>query len=238
MKFILFLYPILLLSGCATFSRLPSTTVEQEKPEKVFTPENKDELISLKEELKKDHELFKAQLEARLKRTIRNEILPEMRELSTYSHNVKIRNSQNNIKKKVFKKTVIGRVEWIKTTDPVVKFRARVDTGAQTNSMHAENITEILRDGKKYVEFTTVDEKGKKFTLLKEVLKETKVKSTSGVSSKRYVIQMDIIIGEKKLTTNVNLNDRKSLRHNFLIGRNLLLGNFIIDVSQSRLLGE
>ena len=39
------------------------------------------------------------------------------------------------------------------------------------------------------------------------------------------------------IKTNVNLNDRNNLKHRFLIGRNLLIGDYIVDVSQSRLLG-
>ncbi len=217
---------ILFFSGCSSLKKVVSLNSGDTKFEQI------------REDIKNDNEAFQKQLESRIKLTIRNEIMPEMRELSTYSKNLQIRKTQNNIKDKVFKKTVIGRVEWIKTIDPEVRFRARVDTGAQTNSMHAESIKEIERDGAKYVEFTTAGADGKKITLLKKVLKETKVKSTSGVSSKRYVVQMEVILGGKKLSTNINLNNRKALRHNFLIGRNLLLGNFIIDVSQSRLLGE
>lgn len=224
MKFLIF--------GLLTVLGVSCIHLKKDEPEPVTVDQK---LEDLKTELMQEHTRFKKELEFDLKRTIRNEIIPELREISTYSHN--LLRSQKNIKKKVFKKTVIGRVEWISTVNPEVKFRARVDSGAQTNSMHAENIKEIIQDGKEYVEFTTVDDQGTKFRILREVIKKTKVKSTSGHTESRYVIQMDVMFGQKKITTNVNLNNRKALRHNFLVGRNLLLGNYIIDVSQSRLLG-
>ena len=193
-------------------------------------------LDGFKEELREENQTFKAELEADIKRTIRNEIIPELREVTTHSYN--ILRGQKKLKEKVYEKIVIGRVEWISTVDPQVHFRARVDTGAQTNSIHAEDVTEVLKDGKNYVEFTTYGEDGVRHRFLKEIIKKSKVKSTSGVSEARYVVQLEILFGGKKVMTNVNLNNRKSLRHNFLVGRNLLLGNYIIDVSQSRLLGS
>ena len=210
--------------------------IHLQKNEPETDPATVDQKIdTLKAELLEENTRFKNELEYDLKRTIRNEIIPELREISTYSNNML--RSQKNIKKKVFKKTLVGRVEWISTVNPEVKFRARVDSGAQTNSMHAEDIKEIVQDGKEYVEFTTIDDQGTKYRFLREIVKETRVKSTSGHTESRYVVKMDVMFGQKKITTNVNLNNRKILRHNFLIGRNLLLGNYIIDVSQSRLLG-
>src|SRR5690606_4220591 len=117
-------------------------------------------------------------------------------------------------------------------------FRARVDTGAQTCSLHAESIIEKDKNGKKYVEFATLDDEGNKYVFLKEVVKETKVKSTSGKSEKRYVVRMSFSFGGKDVIANVNLNNRSSLKHNFLIGRNLLMGEYVVDVSQSRLMED
>lgn len=191
----------------------------------------------VKQQILEDNEKFRSELQKELVMTIRNEILPEVREVSTYSSNV-LHRQQKALKDKVFTKTVIGRVEWISVINPEAKFRARVDTGAQTCSLHAENIVEKEIDGKQYVEFSTEDDTGTKHTFLKEVVKRTIVKSTSGSSERRYVIRLDFDFGGEKITANVNLNNRKTLRHNFLIGRNLLLGNYIVDVSQSRLLGE
>lgn len=216
------LIPLLLMCSCAVL-------------DKRYVRRDLNALDGFKTELKEENRAFKESLEADIKRTIRNEIIPELREVTTHSYN--ILRGQKKLKEKVYEKTVIGRVEWISTVDPQVHFRARVDTGAQTNSIHAEKVTEVLKDGKSYVEFTTYGEDGVKHRFLKEIVKKSKVKSTSGVTEARYVVQLEILFGGKKVKTNVNLNNRKTLRHNFLVGRNLLLGQYVIDVSQSRLLG-
>jgi len=221
MKFSLII-SLLILSSCAVL-------------DKRYVKRDLSALDGFKKELKEENQTFKTSLEEDIKRTIRNEIIPELREVTTHSYN--ILRSQKKLKEKVYEKTVIGRVEWISTVDPQVHFRARVDTGAQTNSIHAEDVTEVLKEGKSYVEFTTYGEDGVKHRFLKEIIKKSKVKSTSGTTEARYVVQLEVLFGGKKVKTNVNLNNRKTLRHNFLIGRNLMLGQYIIDVSQSRLLG-
>lgn len=190
----------------------------------------------LKEDIREENNVFQRNLEEKLSRVIRNEIIPEVREISIYSR--RALKKQNEIKSEALQKVIIGRVEWIQTTDPVVKFRARIDTGAQTCSIHAEKIKEVNKEGVPYVEFVTIDEEGERHTFLKKIVKTTVVKSTSGNSVKRYVIKLDLLFGGRQISANVNLNDRTHLKHKFLVGRNLMLGDYIVDVSQSRLLDK
>ena len=196
--------------------------------------EQPDPIEVLKQDIKADNQVFRQDLEERLSRMIRNEIVPELREVSIYSR--RVIKKQNDMKSEALQKIIIGRVEWVKTIDPEIMFRARIDTGAQTCSMHAEKVKEINKEGVPYVEFVTVDEMGERHTLLKKIIKTTVVRSTSGNSEKRFVIKLDIMFGGRQISTNVNLNNRSHLKHNFLVGRNLLLGDYIVDVSQSRLL--
>lgn len=213
---------ILALSACAH--------LEQKKEPEV------DPIEVLRTDLKEENEVLKRNLEEKLSRMIRNEIVPELREINIYSR--RAIKKQNNLKSEALQKIIIGRVEWVKTIDPEILFRARIDTGAQTCSIHAEKIKEVSKEGVPHVEFVTIDENGERHTLLKKIVKTTVVKSTSGNSEKRYVIRLDILFGDRQISTNVNLNDRTHLKHNFLVGRNLLLGDYIVDVSQSRLLDK
>ena len=216
----------LLVTSCQLAKSVPEQPkISEEKIVEIAQDESAKAVSSMKSEI----------LES-IKQTIRNEIVPEVREISLLSR--KVRKKQSKARGEALSKTIIGRVEWISTTNPKVAFRARVDTGAQTCSMHAESIVEKEKNGKNYVEFATVDDDGNKYVFLKEIVKETKVKSTSGKSEKRFVVKMSLSFGGKEIIANVNLNDRSSLKHNFLIGRNLLMGDYIVDVSQSRLMEE
>jgi hypothetical protein len=135
-------------------------------------------------------------------------------------------------------KILIGRVEWIEIPSLKVKLRARIDTGAKTTSMHAINITEVQQQDDLFVRFQTVDSEGKLIDLLKKVDTTQKVANTAGFITKRYVIREKIKMGSMEKEILVNLNDRTEMEYKFLVGRNLLLGRFIVDVARSHVLGD
>ncbi|TGM64632.1 hypothetical protein EHQ94_18870 [Leptospira meyeri] len=134
-------------------------------------------------------------------------------------------------------KPIIGRVEWVEFPNWKLKLRARIDTGAKSCSIHAVNIERLTENGEEYVVFETfVDEKPVK--LKSRFVKEAKVSSTSGVSEKRIMIREVMKMGKIKEEVIINLNDRTNLNYPILIGRNYLMGKFLVDVSLSHALGD
>lgn len=135
-------------------------------------------------------------------------------------------------------KVLIGRIEWVQLPDLKIKHKARIDTGAKTTSLHARNIEEVEQRGELFVRFQTIDSEGKTVELVRKVDTTQKVSNTSGFITKRYVIKEKIKIGNIEREVNVNLNDRSNMDYKFLVGRNLLLGRFIVDVARSHVLGD
>lgn len=135
-------------------------------------------------------------------------------------------------------KVLIGRIEWVALPDLQLKHKARIDTGAKTTSMHAVNIEEVELRGELFVKFRTVDAEGKTIEVVRKVDTTQKVSNTSGFISKRYVIKEKIRIGSIEREVLINLNDRSKMDYKFLVGRNLLLGRFIVDVARSHVLGD
>ena len=127
-------------------------------------------------------------------------------------------------------KVLIGRIEWVSLPDLKVKQKARIDTGAKTTSLHAVNIEEVDQRGELFVKFQTTDGDGKTVEIVRKVDTTQKVSNTSGFVTKRYVIKEKIKIGNIEREVLVNLNDRSKMDYKFLVGRNLLLGRFIVDV--------
>lgn len=135
-------------------------------------------------------------------------------------------------------KVLIGRIEWVSLPELRLKHKARIDTGAKTTSMHAVNIEEVEQRGELFVKFQTVDSEGKTIEVVRKVDTTQKVSNTSGFVSKRYVIKEKVKIGNIEREININLNDRSKMDYKFLVGRNLLLGRFIVDVARSHVLGD
>lgn len=135
-------------------------------------------------------------------------------------------------------KVLIGRVEWVELPDLKVKHKARIDTGAKTSSMHAVKIEEVEQRGELFVKFQTYDSQGKLMELVRKVDTTQRVSNTAGLVSKRYVIKEKIKMGSIEREALINLNDRSGMEYKFLVGRNVLLGRFIVDVARSHVLGD
>lgn len=135
-------------------------------------------------------------------------------------------------------KVLIGRVEWVELPDLKIKLKARIDTGAKTTSLHATNIEEVEQRGELFVKFQTQDLEGKTIQVVRKVETTQKVSNTAGFVSKRYVIKEKLKMGSIEREVSINLNDRSKMDYKFLVGRNLLLGRFIVDVARSHVLGD
>lgn len=146
--------------------------------------------------------------------------------------------NQNAYSQLLKEKVLIGRIEWVSLPELKIKHKARIDSGAKTTSMHAINIEEIEQRGELFVKFQTVDSEGKIVEVVRKVDTTQKVSNTSGFVTKRYVIKEKIKIGNIEREVNINLNDRSKMDYKFLVGRNLLLGRFIVDVARSHVLGD
>lgn len=100
----------------------------------------------------------------------------------------------------------------------------RIDTGANSSSLDCVNIKKINNDFVKC-------ELSNKTYLIEKISKTKDVKSANGIQ-KRFFIKTQIIIFQKVYTTEISLSDRRHLSYDFLLGRDILEGNFIVDVSK------
>ncbi len=132
----------------------------------------------------------------------------------------------------------IGRIEWITLPSYNLRLEARIDTGARKCSLHSINEREVRVGGENFVEFTTLDNSGKEMRLKSRVFRKIRIRSTSGESTNRYVIREKVTLGKLTQEVYINLNDRSALKYKFLVGRNFLRGNFLVDVSRSHMLAD
>jgi hypothetical protein len=81
---------------------------------------------------------------------------------------------------------------------------------------------------------TSVDIKIAAETEIGPVVRSAKIRSASASdTSKRPVLQARIEVGGKKFVTEVNVADRSKMAFPVLIGRNVLRGNFVVDVEKN-----
>ena len=128
---------------------------------------------------------------------------------------------------------IVGAVEWANVEPGDIRMPARVDTGASTTSIHAEDIQLVEKDGKRWVHFTLQDPKSKEKVSVEQRLRRTVlIRSGDGQEQRRYVVQLWISLGDIRSRVDVTLTDRDHMEYPSLIGRNLLMDNLIVDVSR------
>ena len=228
------LFLLFFLSACSLFSEPKVEEIPIIEDQVVEEFVESEERIFFREELG----IAREEIISDLREMILEEIIPEIWVNQKKQEVKEIKDSQKRALTSAKEKTFLGRVEWVSFKDPEFSVQARVDTGAKTSSLHAENIKELQINGEPFVQFETMDDDSNKHTMVHRVVATTKVKNTSGKITQRYVIRLPIVIGGVTHNINVNLNDRKSMHYNFLVGRNLLLGNYLVDVSESHILGD
>lgn len=114
----------------------------------------------------------------------------------------------------------------------------KVDTGAYSSSIHCREIEVETNDGIKTISFVLLDPShpkyhGKKFTYTE--FREKLVKSSNGISEKRFVITSDVLIFGKQYKVELSLTERGEMRFPILIGRKLLMGKFLVDTAKTDL---
>ncbi|ETN92896.1 hypothetical protein U062_00779 [Gammaproteobacteria bacterium MOLA455] len=128
---------------------------------------------------------------------------------------------------------IVGAVEWAKIQPAGLWIESRIDTGADTTSIHAENIQLVEKDGKRYVRFVLIDAvTGSAHQQELRLRRRVLIKQSGGADERRYVVRMWVTLGEIRSKIDVNLSDRTDFEYPLLIGRNFLMDNVIVDVSR------
>ena len=130
-------------------------------------------------------------------------------------------------------KVIVGSEEWCSLPElkvPAVKIR--VDSGAKTSALHADQIVPFEKDGEKWIKFIVHPiQRNTKGAIQCEakVIDKRIVKSSSGTRESRYVINTDISLGDQTWTIELTLTNRDSMGYRMLLGREAMAGRLIVD---------
>ncbi len=126
--------------------------------------------------------------------------------------------------------TVIGWHECISLPELGLRdFAVKVDTGAKTTALHAENIETFQRDGQKWVRFLSPAIPGTPpSTCEMPVFTKRAITNTSGTPETRIVIRTPMILAGKKWRIDISLTDRGTMRFPLILGRRALRGHDIV----------
>lgn len=131
---------------------------------------------------------------------------------------------------------VFGWVETGLIRPENIAVKVKLDTGALTSSMHAENQVRFEKDGEEWIRFTVVvediDGKLRSDTYERKIVKEVDVRGAAG-EEERPIVRMSICIGDTVYTEPFSLNDRDDMLYPVLIGRRTIEDLGLVDVTRT-----
>lgn len=131
-------------------------------------------------------------------------------------------------------KTIIGRTDHVDLPElGILNAAAKIDTGAYTSSIHCHQIS---LDGDMLSFSLAAEEPGRESSCFStRDFSQKRIKSSNGRSEMRYIIKTKILLFGKLYTAEFSLSDRSAMKNPILLGRKLLKGKFLVDVSKKDL---
>lgn len=133
---------------------------------------------------------------------------------------------------------VYGWLEKVKVGAMMDSMPAKLDTGATTSSLHAENQQIFERDGKKWVKFVVTDPSlpdAKRYEMEAPLARTVLIKEPAGESLRRNVVRLTFQIGERSIKAEFTLNNRNNMTCPVLIGRSTIQVLGWVDPSRTYL---
>lgn len=140
------------------------------------------------------------------------------------------------------KKTIIGSREYCSLPNLGIDLiKAKIDSGAKTTALHADNLIVFRKNDSDWVRFSIQPFKknGKIITNCEAQLIDNRViKSSNGHKENRYVIKTILVIGNQKWEIEVTLTNRNFMGFRMLLGREAMSGKILIDPEKTYMLGK
>ena len=110
---------------------------------------------------------------------------------------------------------------------------AKVDTGAATSALHAEDIEPFERDGQPFIRFRTQPISDVDVVCEAPVVDQREVAASSGHSELRFVISTMLRLGVRSDAPSwpieLTLTDRTTMQLSMLLGREAMAGRIVVD---------
>lgn len=138
-----------------------------------------------------------------------------------------------------YSSTLTGWREWVSLPAVGVPWlKAKIDSGAQTSALHADDIEEFDRDGEAWVRFTVHPWQASDadaVTVELPVHDRRTVRSSSGHSQDRLVVLTEVELLGRSVQAEVTLTNRDEMVFRMLIGREALAKGYVVDSGASYL---
>jgi hypothetical protein len=118
-------------------------------------------------------------------------------------------------------KLILGWREWIQLPELCdAPIKAKVDTGARTSALHAENVRLVRRGARRFARFVVIPtHAADACEAIAPLIDVREVRSSNGAIERRPVIAAQLAIGGRVRTIELSLTDRDTMGFRLLLGR-------------------
>ena len=139
-------------------------------------------------------------------------------------------------------KAIIGSQEWCSFENLFIpSIKARIDSGAKTSSIQSTNIKKFKKGKESWVSFDVNPIQDNLSIVVhceSKIVDVRIVKSSSGITDKRFVIMEKVQIGNNSFEIELTLANRDGMDFRMLLGREAMKDRFIVDPSKHYLTSQ
>jgi ribosomal protein S6--L-glutamate ligase len=139
-------------------------------------------------------------------------------------------------------KALIGSQEWCSFENlNIPSIKARIDSGAKTSSIQSTNIKKFKKGKESWVSFDVNPIQDNLSIVVhceSKIVDVRIVKSSSGITDKRFVIMEKVQIGNNSFEIELTLANRDGMDFRMLLGREAMKDRFIVDPSKHYLTSQ
>ncbi len=134
-------------------------------------------------------------------------------------------------------KMILGETEWIYVEEANGNFMSRVDTGATTSSISAQDVTVFEREGRRWVKFVMPVDGGQEVHVEAPFVKYIRIRQANGMED-RPIVRMTIRLGSVIEKADFSLTDRSNMDFPVLLGREFIKDVAVVDVARENVQGK
>jgi len=127
-------------------------------------------------------------------------------------------------------KAIMGWLESVFLRPWNIRITAKLDTGAKTSSLHADNIDHFTKNGQEWVRFTlTGTDDNKSIVVERPLVRTVYIKERKSRATKRDVVNLMLCKNGRDYETEFTLVDRSNFNYPVLLGRSFLKDVALVD---------
>lgn len=140
------------------------------------------------------------------------------------------------------KYTLIGWREWIVFPDfGNARVKAKIDTGARTSAIHAEDVQLLERSNGTFVSFViqpNQNDTEDAVQCIAPLIDQRTITDSGGNSEDRFIVSAQVSLGGQTWPIELSLTDRDAMGFRMLLGRSALKKRFRVQPDKSFLHGR